>query len=71
MKGVGRGGGVGARSGVCDTERVRKERVEETRSLNGRRLSATLIQCRQFRRKEFGDEEIEVGRAWMPVSAAI
>jgi hypothetical protein len=63
MKGTGRGGGVGARSGVCGDERIRRERVEEILSLKGSRLSATLIQCRQFRRNEFGDEDIEVGRA--------
>jgi hypothetical protein len=62
MKGVGRGGGVGARSGVCDDERLRREWAGEARRLKGRRLTAALNQCRQVRRKKFDDEVIEVFR---------
>jgi hypothetical protein len=44
MNGAGRGGGGGARSGVCDDERRRGEWVEEGRRLKGRRLRAVLSQ---------------------------
>lgn len=71
MTGCGRGGGVGARSGVCGDERARRDCVGENRLLNGRRLRATWSQCWQVRMNELEAEDIDVFRIRGSLSAAI